>query len=325
MAAPAFRRIFIVCPAQARTGGPEALHQLGHALCQQGHAAAMVYTSDDTTWFTFREDGAEVRAPTDAMPAEYGHYAVPRAIAIPDAADVAVVVPEIWPALTTRFRRAKVFLWWLSVDHALEKLAEAGGLPALPAEVGHLCQSHYALSWLAARGVRGRMLSDYTSPAMAATAEEIAGRREPRVLYPARGREAALRLRERVPEAEWRELSGMEPGEVRAAFLASRVYVDFGTHPGKDRMPREAASLGCCVVTGRRGAAGNAFDVPIPWRYKFRDTRLARHLAARAVRRLVANHGTRIGDFAGYRAVIAGERAAFFREVAAIFGAGPRS
>jgi len=46
--------------------------------------------------------------------------------------------------------------------------------------------------------------------------------------------------------------------------VSRKLYVDFGKHPGKDRMPREAAVHGCCIITGRRGAAGNPFDIPIP-------------------------------------------------------------
>lgn len=316
----AYRKVFIVCPALARTGGPEALHQLGRALLDRGQDAAMVYIADDRMWFSFGDGVAEVPGLPGMMPEAYAPYAVPRATAIPDAADVAVVVPEIWPWLVGKFHRAVPYLWWLSVDNGLERLRAAGGLAALGTRCVHLCQSRYALDWLAARGRRGVMLSDYTSPAMAARPEELAGRREARVLYPSRGRAFAARLRERVAEVEWRELGGMAPEAVRGLFLTSRLYVDFGTHPGRDRMPREAAMLGCCVVTGRRGAAGNAVDVAIPDRYKFRESWLTAPFVARAVRRILREHEARLGDFAGYRAAIAGEREVFAREVAAVFG-----
>ncbi len=312
----AYRKVLIVCPALTRTGGPEALHQLGRALLDRGQDAAMVYVADDEAWFSFGDGGAEVPALPGLMPDAYAPYAVPRATMIPDAADVAVVVPEIWPWLVRRFRRAAVHLWWLSVDNGVERLRAAGGLAALGGRCVHLCQSRYALDWLAARGVRGAMLSDYTAPAMAVRPEELAGRREARVLFAPRGRAFALWLRERVPEVEWRELAGLAPEAVRELFLTSRLYVDFGAHPGRDRMPREAAMLGCCVMTGRRGAAGNSVDVAIPDRYKFGET----WLAARAVRRLVREYPARVGDFATYRAAIAGEREVFAREVAAVFG-----
>jgi len=46
------------------------------------------------------------------------------------------------------------------------------------------------------------------------------------------------------------------------------MYIDFGTHPGKDRIPREAALRNCIVLTNRNGAADNNVDVPIPNEYK---------------------------------------------------------
>ncbi|MCX7738527.1 MAG: hypothetical protein N2Z80_03840 [Hydrogenothermaceae bacterium] len=51
----------------------------------------------------------------------------------------------------------------------------------------------------------------------------------------------------------------------------AKVYIDFGNHTGKDRIPREAAMLECCVITGRRGIAKYREDVPIPENYKIED------------------------------------------------------
>ena len=52
----------------------------------------------------------------------------------------------------------------------------------------------------------------------------------------------------------------------------SKIYIDFGNHPGKDRIPREASASHCVVVTGKRGSAANQIDVPIPDDFKFDDS-----------------------------------------------------
>ena len=49
----------------------------------------------------------------------------------------------------------------------------------------------------------------------------------------------------------------------------SRQYIDFGPHPGMDRLPREAALAGCVVITNREGAANFDEDVPLPSEFKF--------------------------------------------------------
>ena len=46
-------------------------------------------------------------------------------------------------------------------------------------------------------------------------------------------------------------------------------YIDFGPHPGMDRLPREATLAGCVVITNREGAANFDEDVPLPSEFKF--------------------------------------------------------
>ena len=45
-------KIFVVCPANAETGGPELLHQLCYTLCQLGYDALMLYYGYDPKCFS---------------------------------------------------------------------------------------------------------------------------------------------------------------------------------------------------------------------------------------------------------------------------------
>ena len=49
--------------------------------------------------------------------------------------------------------------------------------------------------------------------------------------------------------------------------------MDFGYHPGKDRMPREAALFGNCIITNQKGSAKNNLDIPIKSKYKFSEVK----------------------------------------------------
>jgi hypothetical protein len=60
--------------------------------------------------------------------------------------------------------------------------------------------------------------------------------------------------------------------EVTNLLHRAKVYIDFGPHPGMDRLPREAALAGCIVLTNRDGAAGYDVDVPLPNEFKFGGT-----------------------------------------------------
>ena len=92
--------------------------------------------------------------------------------------------------------------------------------------------------------------------------------------------------------------------------------MDFGYHPGKDRMPREAAMAGCCLITGIKGSAGNAIDVSIPAKYKLdaeqpdfpvRWKKLADEI--------FGNFAAASADFADYRNSIREEKDIFEAEV----------
>ena len=314
------RRIYIVCAAFTQTGGPEALHQLGRALVDLGHDVAMVYVNLDLTP-TVSEGAVHFPTLEQPMPAAYARYDLPHGWQIEDEPNVAVVVPEMWPSLIKYFSRATPYLWWLSVDNARKAVDSFGGIAAIRASRAvHLCQSYYALQYVSENGTYGLPLFDYTSPDHMSPIDGPLERRVDRILYPAKGRWFTEQLRRWAPRLNWQEISGFTPEQVANLFRTSRLYVDFGAHPGKDRMPREAAIQGCCILTGRRGSAANPLDIPIPDRYKFRDSRLMIPRIIPAIRATVAEYDVRIADFAVYRATIRAEQREFILQAMRIFG-----
>jgi hypothetical protein len=321
MALPPYRTIYLICHARTRTGGPEAIHQLGRALLDLGHDARIIYCEVGVTPQT--DDGV-VRFPVldDPMPDAYAHYDVQRAWEVPDAPGIAVVLPELEPALSRVFRHATPHLWWLSIDNGLRAVEAFGGFGTFRGTTCvHLCQSYYALDYLRRHDLYGLPLFDYTAPehtAIAAAAETMP--RQDRILYPARGAWFTSHLRRWAPTLNWQEIKGFTPAQVQELFLTSKLYVDFGAHPGKDRMPREAALLGCCIITGRSGAAANPFDIPIPDRYKFRGARWQVPMILRAIKSTLAGYQDMVADFEIYRRMIGGERLEFIAQVARIFG-----
>ena len=254
------------------------------------------------------------------MPADYARYGVPMTWEIADHPDNAVVFPEIWPEIARRFGNLKTYLWWLSIDNGLRAVERFGGFAAFArVRCEHLSQSHYGVDYLAQRGIVALPVFDYTSPDHAGALLGCTPREE-RIFYPARGKWFTQWLRHWAPDLAWQEITGFTSAEVKVLFQTSKLYVDFGSHPGKDRMPREAATHGCCIITGRRGSAGNAFDVPIQTRYKFRDSRLHVPKIVRAIRATLVEYDQREADFATYRRIIAGEAGEFLAQVARAFG-----
>ena len=74
---PPYRTIYLICHARSRTGGPEAVHQLGRGLLAFGHDARIVYIERGTVP---EATNGVIRFPVieQPMPPEYSHYSVPR-------------------------------------------------------------------------------------------------------------------------------------------------------------------------------------------------------------------------------------------------------
>jgi hypothetical protein len=110
--------------------------------------------------------------------------------------------------------------------------------------------------------------------------------------------------------------------EIRDVLSQAKLYIDFGEHPGKDRLPREAAALGCCVLTNRRGAAANPVDVGIPDDCKINDRKHGwERRAAGKIHKLIDDYEAQRFRFDDYRRRIAAEPERFAADVAAVFAA----
>jgi hypothetical protein len=126
------------------------------------------------------------------------------------------------------------------------------------------------------------------------------------------------------PDWHFFPLVGFNREELATQFLKSKLYIDFGHHPGKDRLPREAAIHGCCVITGLYGSAGNALDVNIPPAYKI-DSRLPDFFSPFEIQvNLIFNHFKECAEeFADYRKTIAQEQIEFDKQIEEAFSIPP--
>jgi hypothetical protein len=234
-------KLVVVCPANAVTGGPEAMHQLVHIAnhVERGSAAILYWPFAPHT-----------------TPQPYQHYVCPKILRDQVPEDALVVFPEIWPEMAHTFKN-RCALWWLSVGNF-----GTHGQRNLDKISLHLCQSEYAWDHVRDKGKR-MMLTDWVS------VQPVLRERQPQVVVnPAK--DAGL-LRPFVQSGRFQvaELGGMDSLGVSEVLHASKVYVDFGKHPGRDRLPREAALAGCLVMSTYIGSATYWEDMPLSNWYKF--------------------------------------------------------
>ena len=275
--------IYVVSPIH-RTGGVELLHQLAYELNK--------YLPTKMCYIQNRP-----------LIEEYRQYQVDYVFSLPDDEDY-VVVPEIFARM--ELKNHKRIIYWESVDNYL---ARSNDLIFDP-DIIHLAQSEYAWDFLK-NGINAEKVirvTDYINDAFLEPHEETERRRV--VLYnPAKGLQYTKRIIAACPDIRFISLTGLTREEMVQAMRTAMLYIDFGDHPGKDRMPREAAACGCCVLTGRNGSARYYKDVPIPNIFKLERTDT--QLIAGAIYDILDNYAERRREFDWYRHLIHREKAQF--------------
>ncbi len=219
------------------------MHQLVHTANRvQPGSAAILYAP-----FTVHSN-----------PAEYRHYECPIIMRDQVPQDALVVLPEIWPNLAATFSN-RCALWWLSVGNF-----GSYGQRNLDGISLHLCQSQYAFEYVQKNlSFEPMMLTDWVDVVPVETD------RLPRVAVNPAKDAGMLRYFVQSKKFDVVELRGMDKIGISTALHGSRIYVDFGNHPGRDRLPREAALAGCTVLSTYLGAACYWDDMPLPNHYKF--------------------------------------------------------
>lgn len=256
------KTIYLLCLHNVRTGGPEAIHQLSDSLLKQGFDARMVYYNRghiarleggpiDEEGYHFSDAPEYMRCQFD----EYAHYATRIESAVPNSPDAIVVLPEAICHLTPKFNKATVLVWWLSVDNAFGALSRVN--LNLLRGVKHASQSYYATDFCHALGLpKVASLSDYTTSLASYAAPRPWVSRERRVAINANPLKVTADLDDLIRQigagADCIKIVGFDRAKVAHTLATSRVYIDLGSFPGKDRMPREAASMGCAVLCSER-------------------------------------------------------------------------
>ena len=313
-----YDKVFCVCPSQVKSGGPELMHQLTACINSHGGQADIAYINSQDA------GGWAVPELADYVP---GH--VTTFEKIDDNNTTAVVIPEGWPYAVNNVKNAHIFFWWLSVDNYISVFStqyEAQKyLEYLDNRVYlHLVQSEYARRFLMSNGIHEskiRYLSDYINRVYLENNGQIDKiKREDIVLYnPKKGKEYVECLIKKAPDIKWTAIENMSTSQVRKLMEKSKIYIDFGNHPGKDRIPREAAMCGCIVITGRQGSAAYHKDVPIPEKFKLDSNNLSYEYVVNIIRESIINYSELIEEYSEYRKIILSEENSFSNNVKTIF------
>lgn len=312
-------RIVVIIPGNAATGGVELLYQFVDAASAAG---ATAYVCNHP--FNGKT----------GIPEAYRGYNCQTLSRSEIQADDIIILPEVFTYLADEFSENAIYLWWLSVDnyYGSKSARYVVGNKFLPWRFksitrpnfsnsfkGHLCQSQYAIEHLRQHGINcDFIVSDYINREFVENGEihYKNDRKDVVVFNPAKGYEQTSKIMA-SSKYEFRPIKDMTRAQVIELLLSAKLYIDFGNHPGKDRIPREAAALGCVIMTNRRGSAHNDADVPINPCLKIDDSsnNFAAHAAER-IEDIMVNYFKYHEELDSYRKAIIDEKNEFFASVA---------
>lgn len=318
-------KIYVACPANIATGGPELLHQLVYELTKLGRNAFMFYY----------KCGKE--NPVHSAYKKYNNRFVDE---IDDDTANILIVPEVNTGMIEQYKNIQKVIWWLSVDNYYDRFGSRSWYKRLlkrifapifkqkysfdPNDgVHHFVQSEYAYQFLKSKNIHQiAYLSDYLNEFfIQEQLENITKEKENIVIYnPKKGIEFTQKLMsEAGDDIQFIPLQDMTREEVAETLSKAKVYIDFGNHPGKDRIPREAAISGCCVITNKQGSAKYFEDVMIDDIYKFEDKPENIGIIIKKIKECFINYDENNEQFNFYRAKIKNEQSVFIEEVKNIF------
>ena len=323
---------YVICPAHFASGGPEDLHQLAAELRNNGFRVFMHYLE-----FKRKEFSSPVHK-------EYDHFQLPYAEKIDNKSQNILIFPETYclQLWDKKYSEVQKIVWWLSVTNfflALEKrekylerknknfikrLYKDQTIPTVDkvrdTNALHIAHSYFSLDFLNKNhfNVLGQ-IQDYMDD-MFYENEEIKSKKKNIVIYNGmKNGEFLEKIKEKSQDLHWLEMKNMTLSQIADCMKTAKVYVDFGYHPGKEKMPREACLLDCCLIIGKEGSAKFKEDMPIKDEYHFEKEEQNIPQIIDTIKDCLTYYDIKINDFLDYKNVLLREKETFRNDVKKIF------
>lgn len=325
-------KFYIACPANFASGGPEDLHQLAGELRNNGFTVFMHYLEYKKKKFP------------SPIHKEYDHFQLPYAEKVENDPQNVLIYPETYCLFLwdKKYSKVQKVVWWLSVTNFFltlkkrqdylerknknffKRLYKNQTVPTIEnvknTSALHLAHSYFSLDFLKQNNFKilGQV-QDYMDD-MFYENEEIRSKKEDIVIYNGvKNGEFLEKIKLQSADIKWFEMKNMTLLEIAECMKKAKVYVDFGYHPGKEKMPREACLLDCCLIIGKEGSAKFKEDMPIKDEYHFEKEEQNIPQIINVIRDCLLNYYTKINDFSDYKNILLLEKETFSSDVKKTF------
>lgn len=333
-------KIYIACRANFLSGGSETLHQIAYYLRNNLKINALMY------YYDFDNSDSSPVCP------DYESYNIPYVLNIKneeDTKDNILLVNESLHSLLLlrKYNNIRKGIIFLSVDnYYFEKLIKhddiifqkASNILSLKTDTleflvkkynykedeflrlahFYILQCHRAMYWFKDLNP-SFYLPKIINQRFLGIKVDISKKEDIVAYNPTKGVFFTERIVSFAKDIKFVPLINMDREKIVQILKVAKVYIDFGNHPGQERIPREAAMLGCCVITNKKGSAGYFEDLPIPDEYKFEDDEANIPNVVQKIRACLVNYQDKYKDFDYYRKIIKDSYKRFINNLQSIF------
>lgn len=294
------KSFYILSPLKSISGGVESLHQLADSLDKLNQNVKICYYPSNGSKYAYK------------FFKNYNFDYFEGIDLIPDKKNSIIIFPEVNTKLTLKFKFAIKIIYWLSVDNFFP-FKENNYLKNIinffnfrynrlflfqMKKYIHLSESHYSKVFLKNKNLNNFQMTDYVK-----IDYKIQPFKKLNIICynPKKGERYIKFLKNKFPVLEFIPLINLDKKEILKFLSKSKIYIDFGRHPGRDRIPREAGLCNCCIITNRMGSAKNDIDVGILDKYKFNNVFKEVNQIYAIINDIFQNYEILVNDFKSYK------------------------
>lgn len=336
------KEIIIFCPANIITGGVNSLHNLCASLNKNGFNAKMFYV-----------DRNEKIVENPLIKS----YNVEEYNGVLDTESQIIIVPETMTYRLSEFKNAIKVVYWLSLKYyfknpvwkspfdikLLRKLISCssyygysksffetfkrtlneyakGKLNIWSNDFIHLSNSFHVAEYCKSKGAQNTFVIQNPVRDEIYKKEIIPGKRKNIILVGYRTSKFLIfLLKIYLRKYNIIRLKNIPYNELVDLMTESKLFIELGVNPGRDRMPREAGLLGCAVIVGKRDSYTNRQDYNIENQYIVPARFMNFLKIMKLSKEITSNYDFHITKFKNYKEQLINEKQNFDKNVTSVF------
>ena len=345
-------KIYILAPANTFTGGPECLHQLAFYISKIFKVQTLLYYLPDNlkspvhrnfkhykiSYTNFIEDQKDniLIMPEHIMFLEFGlKYSNIRKIIwwlsidnylgykfnnqnsklIRSIFKIPFKFIKIFNKITNYYFGIFTYQDYLKIIYKFSNLSQ---YKEIKQASSHFMQSYYAYDYLKNKIKNLYLLYDFQNKNILQNSKKNVKKKKNIICYSHKSNDF-INLLKKNSNTDFIKLKGFTPQQLIKIFNKTKIYIDFGYHPGKDKMPREAVLHNNCIITNYKGSAKNKYDIPISKKFKFEQKYNDIKKINSLINILFKDYSVNIKKFTMYKKKVLNEEKVFKKQLLNIF------